>query len=363
MTILNGEQIVDTDFVSTSAGAGDEGKVPKLDPDGLLDTSFIPEFQSRLKTYSVAENMDGSTTPKAVCINADGNVQLAEADQTGILDKFIGFCNSSITDASIEYINSGNATSSPYSFTANAGSDRVLIVQVAVYRATAVANVTGVTFDGVAMTLINEITQGTLGTSTWYIPIGSNVSADSAKNIAVSGGNYTNIGIEGAVYSNVDQSTPVLQKAENSGSGTSGNVTLDPTQAYASKIINSVMFSGTALSSWNDGQTQRDYCTLTVSNTYASISDVTNKTGASVNYDFSFSGGTNPWMFHAFELKRVTLPTAQVRISGIQDFSGLTPNAKYYLSNTEGSISTSAGSTTVLLGKALSATELLIIQS
>lgn len=40
MTITNGQTITDTDYITTSAGAGDSGKVPKLDASGQLDKSF-----------------------------------------------------------------------------------------------------------------------------------------------------------------------------------------------------------------------------------------------------------------------------------------------------------------------------------
>lgn len=40
MTIVAGNDIVASDFISTSAGAGDTGKVPKLNANGKLDRSF-----------------------------------------------------------------------------------------------------------------------------------------------------------------------------------------------------------------------------------------------------------------------------------------------------------------------------------
>lgn len=40
MAIVAGSDIVASDFISTSAGAGDSGKVPKLNSAGKIDTSF-----------------------------------------------------------------------------------------------------------------------------------------------------------------------------------------------------------------------------------------------------------------------------------------------------------------------------------
>ena len=97
MTIVAGQTALAEDFISTSAGASDEGRVPKLNSSGLLDTSFIPTISLNSETFTVCENMNGTTTPVAVCVNADGYIQKGEADQTGILDKFIGFCTDNIT--------------------------------------------------------------------------------------------------------------------------------------------------------------------------------------------------------------------------------------------------------------------------
>src|SRR5207247_1381674 len=40
----NGQTATATDFVSTSSGAGDSGKVPKLDSNGHLATGFMVKF-------------------------------------------------------------------------------------------------------------------------------------------------------------------------------------------------------------------------------------------------------------------------------------------------------------------------------
>lgn len=54
--------------------------------------------------------------------------------------------------------------------------------------------------------------------------------------------------------------------------------------------------------------------------------------------------------------------TARIISSGIMGgFTGLTPGAVYYLSNTAGAISSSAGSNSVKIGRAVSTTELLIV--
>ena len=52
MAITAGSQILASDFVSTSAGAGDSGKVPKLNGSGLLDVSFILNYDFQEFTSS-----------------------------------------------------------------------------------------------------------------------------------------------------------------------------------------------------------------------------------------------------------------------------------------------------------------------
>lgn len=48
MSIIAGNTILASDFISTSAGAGDSGRVPKLNASGKLDSSFIsPIFNSQ----------------------------------------------------------------------------------------------------------------------------------------------------------------------------------------------------------------------------------------------------------------------------------------------------------------------------
>lgn len=47
MSIVTGQTASASDFVSTSAGAGDSGKVPKLGPAGRIDKSFFPTVGCR----------------------------------------------------------------------------------------------------------------------------------------------------------------------------------------------------------------------------------------------------------------------------------------------------------------------------
>lgn len=354
-----------THTVSTSSGAGDAGKIPRLNSSGVLDQTIVS--LSKTKSYSVVENMNGSTTPQAVCINSDGYIQLAEADQTGILDKFIGFCTENITTAEQSFINTNQQqASATYSFTANAGTDRVLLVQVGIWRST--PNVTlpsGVTWNGNSMTLVDttnpdSTVNSTYGQAVYAIAIGTS-GTNQTENIVVSGAGYTDITIQAIVYDKVDQTTPVPTKAKANGSSSNASVALNPTASFC-RVVN-FLCTDTVTPTWNDGQTQRSSDLLATGGIRFYISDVLNKTSASVTYDATLSG-SNTWGIQAIELKpSSSYPTSNIQIIDKLTFSGLTPNAKYYLSNTAGAISTTPGATSVLLGKALSATELLIIQN
>jgi len=341
--------------VSTSAGAGDSGKIPRLNSSGVLDSTITGS--SITKSYSVVENMDGTTTPVAVCVNADGKVQKAEADVSG-LDKFIGFCTDNITTAESSFINgSSNTGSTTLSFTANAGTNRVAFIHVALTGAPYTAP-SSVTYNGNNCTLIQNSNNGTTRLSaTYYYVLGTNLSNDSAINIVVNGSSYTTISIQATCYGNVDQSTPVGIKAVSSGNSTTPNTTIDPTAVF-SRIIQTTCGSGTSTLTANSGQTERVSTGLYANGFF----DVQNKTGASTGYQITQST-SNVWASQAFEVVVSTSPTSLIKYSGVVTTSGLTPNAKYYLQNTAGTIGTSAGSTTVLLGKALSSTELIIIQN
>jgi len=335
----------------------DEGRVPVLEGDGKLSVEFIRKDDLNSKAYGVSESIDGSTTPQAVCVNVDGKVQLANANLSP-LDKFVGFCTQNIIVQETVFVNASQQTSlGTFSFTANAGTNRVVIVHIAVNSSFGTpTNPSGVTYDGVAMTQIGSVARVRSASTTWFKVIGSNESNDSPVNIVQTGaaGNQTVV-IQAACYQHVDQSAPIGQSATGNGDSTSLAATLDPDSAI-SLIVNTASHLG-GFSSWNDSQTNRIATDFT-----GRLSDVENRTGNSNVYNMTITSDQN-WTFQAFELKRSEDSiVAQIRVEGRVGFSGLTPNSKYYLSNTTGQISTTPGSTSVLLGKSLSDDDLIIIQ-
>jgi hypothetical protein len=359
-----GETVDSADFINSATKnptpALNADKVPKLESDGKLSTDFLPIEALNSLILPVAENMDGSTTPVAVCLNAEGNVQKAQANLS-LVDKFLGFCTENITDSEVSFVNGNSGTSATLSFTANAGQNRVVLLQVSIYRASGLVAPTGATYNGNAMTLIDSHSNSTTWQGVYRYIIGSNASNDSAVNIVLTGGTYTDLGMSAANYANVHQTTPTINVAKSiAGSGTSKSVTLDPTDTF-SKILccfNTVL----NITSWGASQVERiGYNGGTVGWLY--FADVNNRNGASTGYSATVSSSTSGDKLMAIQLKSAPRRTSSIKIQGAIPFTGLSTGLKYFLSNTSGLIATTAGTTNVPLGKALSATSLMIIQT
>ncbi len=87
MTIVAGNTALASDFVSTSAGAGDSGKVPKLGATGKIDESFIPVPYVKTSVFS-----SGLITRSASGANATVNV----AHGLGVIPKKVKFSGTCI---------------------------------------------------------------------------------------------------------------------------------------------------------------------------------------------------------------------------------------------------------------------------
>lgn len=108
MSITANSTALASDFVSTSAGAGDSGKAPKLNASGVLDTSFLT-FKGMVKggmtTYNNATASGSFTiahglgfTPKFIKIsvyttNTAGNISIISSIGTydGTTNSYISF--------------------------------------------------------------------------------------------------------------------------------------------------------------------------------------------------------------------------------------------------------------------------------
>jgi hypothetical protein len=96
MPIIPGQDGVADDFITTSSGATDEGKVPKLNASGELDESFFTA--TNIKTLKAGETINGATLPVAVYQSTSDNEVYACDGNDSAKIEFIGFAISNSTD-------------------------------------------------------------------------------------------------------------------------------------------------------------------------------------------------------------------------------------------------------------------------
>jgi len=268
---------------------------------------------------------------------------------------FIGFVRSDNSGLNLlpSFLNGGGGTygsgQTTVSVTVNAGDDVYLTVTI--NNTTNKGVPTSVTWNGLAMTKISDSTTSDRVSSAWGLALGD-VASNTTANLTFSGNTAPGISDTGyayAAYQYVDQSNP-YDPAEVQTEGGTSVLTTDPVltaQGYAKFI--SVSLSAPTTS----GLTTRG----TGFGSY--IGDIDALTGIQLSSTGSASGDN----LFGFALKSaVSASTVDVIYSDIvSGFTGLTPGATYYLSDTNGTISTTPGTTTVRVGKAISATELLIV--
>ena len=81
--IASGQTILASDYVSTSAGAGDSGKVPKLNASGVLDSSFISAQTPLERLVSSFTADEAISAKKAVYLSDGSGVTLPISTTTG----------------------------------------------------------------------------------------------------------------------------------------------------------------------------------------------------------------------------------------------------------------------------------------
>lgn len=312
------------------------------------------------KSFSTLREFDGSTTPVPLYINAGGYLQVAEADVTEKAH-FIGFSPATVTDVYPDLLSSGQSTSASFSATGNAGTNRVLILQVGASRggASDVIMPTSATWGATSLTsLDSDIVAGDFGQRIFYAVVGTSGS-NQAQTLTITGGTYDSLGVTYSFWDNVNQSDPIGASLQSTGTSTSASSTITPERA-TSIVLGLLTRGNTGGTSWNDGLV--DYQSIAGGDIDTNAASVAWHELSANAFDASIT--SNSWILMALELNTNTAGSARVRMSGVQDgFSGLTIGSAYYVSNTEGVLSTTPGTTTVLVGKAVSATELLIVHN
>ncbi len=278
--------------------------------------------------------------------------------------RFLGFASASVgisvLDASPQVVALSNA---PHSYTLPAGNDRLIAVAfvgTAASGISASSYATSVEFNGIALTLgqRNFISDTTIA-EVWYGYKGSSASPTTA-NVVITGGHGSWQG-EIVTFQNVDQASGV-QQAVTSANADPLTRTITPLQNasyllyfggfYAVNPGNGFTMSGATLDTYNGAAPSGDYPLY--------------RRGHELNYataeqSFTIDGNNTRLIAIALELL-ASSQEIEVQITGVVGgFSGLTEGEEYYLTNTTGVIGTTPGTNTVLVGKAISTTELLIV--
>lgn len=358
MSITAGSTALAADFINKAAAnatpANDAGRVAKLESDGRQDAWFLKNTLS-LTSY---EAINGTTTPRAVTQALDGTIILAEGDVAGRRG-FFGFSKTNNSGNGIPtLINSGQSTSTTYSFTTNAGNNRILVVQVNLALVGTTVAPSGVTFNAVSMTLIGSSVGSRSGIAYYWIALGSNGSNDSARNIVVSGATgfastfaYT--------IGNAHQTTPIDDFDITRSSTNTLSTAIQPTTAIGLVVHGISSRTGNAITLDSKLTLQQTEGTSRVGGT----GDIfyTSHTSADVTYASSgtahdateqLSGGT-------VLVKGVAPVATTVHYDGVVNgFTSLTQYADYYVANTSGDIATNGGGAHV--GIAISTTEILM---
>lgn len=340
------------DDIDTSTDTGSSGARLFITP-SLLQNNLGEVGVIDLITY---DNFDASTTPIPVAITTDGSLLQAEADgASGARLGFHGFTKTNASSGVVTYLGGGTSSlnsSISFSVTAPAGVNRYMLVFTHATGSPVIT--TNVSWNGSSLTSLDtETTDSSNNISTvWGKAIGTSVT-DETYTVEATGGSGTYHATHVLVYSNVDQTTGIADADSAWANSTSVTTpSLTKSKAYSMFVYGGTT-SGGSITLSNSGTTVRantgsnrfktgDFYS-TANNTFTVTPDSSNRTNA-IGVVLNGAGTT------------CGLYTGRV----VDGFTGLTPGSIYYLSNTIGTIGTSAGSTSIPVGTALSATQLLI---
>lgn len=307
--------------------------------------------------------INGASTPVPITLHSSGFILKASASDAD-LDDFFGFVDKNYSaQTPSAYLGSTESTSTTFSHTLESGTDRyVFVTVVAMVNSGSVTAPSGVTWNSNTMTQVGGANNAGVSQITlWKYAAGTGVAATG--NVVVTGLSGTGLASHTVAsnYQYVDQNTTFLDSDIFTSAASAGSVpvTLTPQQSYGIAIT-------VAINSGNDQAL--DALATTRQSETASINTAFG--------DLPFSGSTDISLVHpisgsgayrvgfVYELKNSIRTMVDVAVVGMATgFTGLTIGADYYLSNTEGQISTTPGATSVLLGKAYSTTSLLIINT
>lgn len=293
-----------------------------------------------VRTYDCVIPVDANTP-----VYHDGtDIALTNAGAAGTT-RFIGFTTAGFI-APLDYEEVNSAT---YSYTLPAGTNRCLMVSTVDNSGGTSATAS---WDGNALTTIANQTGDNEYCYAGYYMVGTSAS-DTTANITLSG-NWDRALV--IVYEDVDQSTGI--GTTNSASvARTASLSLTPSVSGSrivwfggtNNVTGTVAFALTGctqllnVNNWNIVAEEASFSTSSVSAT---------------------AGGSNygTCAMIGVELIAPTGSTVDVQTTGVlSGFTGLTVGEEYYLTDTDGGYGTTAGTNTLLIGKALSTTEMLIV--
>lgn len=355
-TCDNNYIIAPTMLLNTSGNINDQGVntviISNLGTNGIVLPAYYP--------------INGSVSPVPVFIESDGTLLLGEADDSE-LDDFDGFVNGDYSaQTPAVFLNGTVGSNRTTSHTVNAGTDRIVIVSVNVSGVLTTTGPSGVTWNGNAMTKFLENQGSYSGISVWYYVAGT--GAQVTGNVVITGGtdhddvNINHYSVFCDNYQYVDQADP-FQDTDivAATSGTSVSTSLTTTQSYGLtyQLHNDRVGNDVTMAFANVIHTA-DTSVKCADTALIGIQARTVTSSRSLGGPYS---ATERGIAASFTFKNSVSTDVTMYIAGVvSGFSGLTPGEPYYLSNTRGEISTSPGSTSLRVGKALSATDLNITQ-
>ncbi|MEZ0209181.1 MAG: beta strand repeat-containing protein, partial [Candidatus Paceibacterota bacterium] len=149
------------------------------------------------------------------------------------------------TSTKVFSLSANTATTTTWSHTVtSSGSDRILIVTTA-YRTTSTTTVTGVTYNGVAMTgLATSSSNGwsnSYANKIWYL-LNPATGANTVSATITGGSSQSDIHLSATSFTEVNQSTPFGTFASSSPSGTVSTVSLDiPTTSTGNVVFTTIL--------------------------------------------------------------------------------------------------------------------------
>jgi len=190
------------------------------------------------------------------------------------------------------------------------GANTYLIVEVGLTSG-AIGNVTGVTYNGVAMTSLNNVNpvgHGLRGTF-WGL---KNPATGTHNIVASISGANDGVTVTGSSYTGVDQTTPIgVVAAADSGAGTSASASISVASAVGDVVVGGIIIGNAATSiTIGAGQTQRAAANLIVSNGEHDnrISDEPGAAGTTT-HSWTWTGATD-WTIAGVALKPAGAATA-----------------------------------------------------